>query len=233
MQVSFVDESKFTPISNLSDIDDPDEFPTINENNAQLKTRMRMPRMKKRTRTQKRTKHLSDEDSFDFDAYIADEKLKITVNKLFDTLPSNHKDEDFTGYIYENDQTLDGPDSQWELLKYARVDNYETQKEKAKRLNIEKIIQENEAKVAREAKIGPRATTLSAWDSVVSDSESDSDNQDAAWLDELLEENSVEGPPKLEASDDEEEKHFVGMSPDVSFNSSRLRKESGEAATPR
>ena len=108
-----------------------------------------------------------------------------------------------TEYTYENDQTLDGPAAQWELLKYARVSDYEPQEAKAERLRIERIIEENEARVEREAKLGPRVNHTSALDCVVSDTESDSEDQDAAWLNELLEENSADEMPMTTTINDE------------------------------
>ena len=234
---SFVHKSTFDAFSNDSepDLNDPDEFPTVDSVFKFKRHKSRMPRITRKPALAKQKRTFSDEDNFDFDAYMSEENLeydKNMLNKLQNIKNVQFNDHmrsepTYEGYVYEEDETIDGPNSQWELLKYTRIDNYESQTAKAERLRIEAIVSENEARVAREAQ--ERRVTIS---DVVSDYESDADNEDAAWCDELLEENGVSSPPELEASDSEEEKPFVGMSPDISFNSSRLRKESGEVAAP-
>ena len=92
-------------------------------------------------------------------------------------------------YVYLQDVTSSGPDQQWEILKVTRVDNYESQEDKSKRIHMEETIKKCEQRVEAEAKLGPRATSLSAWDAVLSDDESDAEDSDKDWLDELLNEN--------------------------------------------
>ena len=234
---SFVHKSTFDAFSSDSepDLNDPDEFPTVDSVFKFKRHKSRMPRITRKPKLAKQKGTFSDEDNFDFDAYMSEENLeydKNMLNKLQNIKNVQFNDHmrsepTYEGYVYEEDETIDGPNSQWELLKYTRIDNYESQTAKAERLRIEAIVSKNEARVAREAQ--ERRVTIS---DVVSDYESDADNEDAAWCDELLEENGVSSPPELEASDSEKEKPFVGMSPDISFNSSRLRKESGEVAAP-
>ena len=84
------------------------------------------------------------------------------MNMLCDTLPNNVKEESYAGYAYEGDQSLDGPDSQWELLKYARVEIYESQKTKTDRLHVDTTKRASKARVAQACKtvclwIGRRA----------------------------------------------------------------------------
>ena len=207
-QNSFINKTKFAMLSDESetDLNDPEEFPTIDDAFKHRRLKTRMTRIARRKKQSKHRANFSDEDTFDFDKYISEENLKLEnvsdktvgiVNKLWDTLPNNLKDESFAGYVYEEDQTLDGPDSQWELLKYARVDEYESQKAKAERLHLEKVKRDCEERVAREAKLGPRAENLSAWDAVASEYESDANDEDAAWLDELLMESGEVATPPL------------------------------------
>ena len=57
-------------------------------------------------------------------------------------------------YKYALYETLAGPSQQWELLGQAMVEDYETQEAKAKRVKMEKIKGDCEARVAHEATLG-------------------------------------------------------------------------------
>ena len=94
-------------------------------------------------------------------------------------------------YVYTMDETRSGPSQQWELLKQTRVDAYESQEAKAERVKMEQIKGDCAASVAHEATLGPRAQHVSAWDAEASDDESDPEDLDGDWLDELLQENDV------------------------------------------
>ena len=100
-----------------------------------------------------------------------------------------------TGYTYAMDITSSGADNQWEVLKHLHVDGYETQDAKMKRIKLETITSAIENRVAEEAKTS-RLTKLSALDSVLSDYESDAEDQDKDWLDELIKENVRSNPPE-------------------------------------
>ena len=86
-------------------------------------------------------------------------KDEIVVNGVKEELnyPSNEAEAE-KGYVYELDQTGAGPVNQWEIMKHIRVDDYETQGAKEKRLKIESIIAASAERVAREAKLGKRAS---------------------------------------------------------------------------
>ena len=99
-----------------------------------------------------------------------------------------------TGYTYAMDDTSSGADSQWEVLKHLRIDGYETQSDKSKRIHLEGVISDVAKRVAEEAKTS-KLTKLNALDAVLSDDESDIEDQDKDWLDELMEENKQNNPP--------------------------------------
>ena len=101
-------------------------------------------------------------------------KNEVVVNGVKEELnyPSDEAEAE-KGYVYELDQTGAGPVNQWEILKHIRVDGYETQDAKEKRLKIESIIAASAERVAREAKLGKRALRPAAWDNVLSDDELD------------------------------------------------------------
>ena len=217
----FQTKSIFAPIDDRDEPmtveSNPDEFPEIEHVPKPRRRKTRMPKMK---RTSRQTKVRHADDNFDFDAY-----MKEFADKMFDEVSLESKSNPelnlagkYENYKYEEDLTIDGPDSQWEILKYARIKGYTPR-------DLWRLTATQRADALAKREREEKVIEPEYYDS-------DSDDQDANWLDELLEDAEKPNPPELVVSDDEEEKSFRGMSPDISFNSARLRKESGEAATP-
>ena len=112
--------------------------------------------------------HDSDSDGKDEDwlnellseEYLEDKKVKVLVDKHWNEVSLDTQmdmEVKYKGYVYAEDETLDGPDSQWEILKYARIDNYTPKDEWRMTAN-----QRAQAAVKRERAIDEKAKASEA-----------------------------------------------------------------------
>ena len=111
-----------------------------------------------------------------------------------DTLPIPEKVK--YHYSYLADTSTCGPDVQWEVLKQRLVEDYEPVEEyfMTSRQKVERVKRRHLAEMDAEnkdneikAKTNMNVVKVAPLDAVLSDYESDAEDQDKEWLDELLE----------------------------------------------